>query len=139
MFQGVEMKCPDDGNVLSADNVETHTGYGCASCKGSWLPKSYIDSIQYTKEFDPQKFFSTLKNSGYETTSFKCPMNCGVLNSITDFNGVSYCPSCLGVWFKSKALKNMLKNYQTKRENSAIVDVPNATIGVFDLLGALFK
>jgi hypothetical protein len=33
----------------------------------------------------------------------------------------------------------MLKNYQTKRENSAIVDVPNATIGVFDLLGALFK
>ncbi len=133
------MKCPDDGDVLSADKAEAHTGYGCVSCKGSWLPKSYIDSIQYTKEFDPQKFFSTLKSSGHETTCFKCPVNCGVLNSITDFNSISYCPSCLGVWFESKALKNMLKNYQTKRENPAVADLPNTTIGVFDLLGALFK
>lgn len=133
------MKCPDDGNFLSHDKAEAHTGYGCASCQGSWLPKSYIDSIQYTKEFDPQEFFCTLKNSGKETTRFKCPVNCGVLNSLTDFNGVSYCPSCFGVWFKSKALKNMLKNYKTKRENLVMADVPNATIGVFDLLSSLFK
>jgi Zn-finger nucleic acid-binding protein len=139
MFQGIEMKCPEDGSVLIHNKAEAYTGYGCLLCRSSWLPKSYIDSIQYTKEFDPQKFFSTLKNSVQETTSFKCPVNCGVLNSITDFNGVSYCPSCLGVWFKSKALKNILKNYQTKRENLVIADVPNATIGIFDLLGSLFK
>jgi Zn-finger nucleic acid-binding protein len=133
------MKCPEDGNVLSADKAEAHTGYGCTSCKGSWLPKSYIDSIQYTKEFEPQKLFSTLSNSVHETTNSICPVNCGALSSITDIDGISYCPSCFGVWFESKALKSMLNNYQTKRESSAIADIPNATIGTFDLLGALFK
>ncbi|MBU2893716.1 zf-TFIIB domain-containing protein [Colwellia sp. D2M02] len=133
------MKCPVDGDVLSAEKAEAHTGYGCASCKGSWLPKSYIDSIQYTKEFDPHKFFSTLKSSGHDATNSKCPVNCGVLSSISDFNGISYCPSCLGVWFESKALKNMLNNYQTKREDAAFADIPNASVGIFDLLGALFK
>jgi Zn-finger nucleic acid-binding protein len=139
MFQGVEMKCPVDGDVLSPDTAEDHTGYGCESCKGSWLPKSYIDSIQYTKEFDPQKFFSTLKSSEHDASNSKCPVNCGVLSSMTDLNGISYCPSCLGVWFESKALKSMLKNYQTKRDNPAVADIPNASIGTFDLLGALFK
>jgi len=133
------MKCPVDGDVLKADKAEAHTGYGCTSCKGSWLPKSYIDSIQYTKEFEPQKFFSTFSNSDHETTDYKCPVNCGALSAITDFDGISYCPSCSGVWFESRALKSMLNNYQTKRESSAIADIPNATIGIFDLLGALFK
>jgi len=133
------MKCPKDENVLSADKAEAHTGYGCASCKGSWLPKRYINSIQYTKEFEPQQFFSALSSSVHETTSSECPVNCGTLSSITDFDGISYCPSCLGVWFESIALKNMLNNYQTKRENSSVADVPNASIGIFDLLGALFK
>ena len=139
MFQGVEMKCPVDGDVLKADRAEAHTGYGCKSCKGSWLPKSFIDSIQYTKEFEPQKFFSTLSKSVHETTSSKCPVNCGALSSIADIDGISYCPSCLGVWFESKALKSMLNNYQIKREGAAIADIPNASVGIFDLLGALFK
>ena len=139
MFQGVEMKCPVDRDVLKAEKAEAHTGYGCTSCKGSWLPKSYIDSIQYTKEFEPQKFFSTLSNSDHETTNYKCPVNCGALSAITDFDGISYCPSCSGVWFESKALKSMLNNYQTKRESLAVADIPNASIGIFDLLGALFK
>jgi len=130
------LKCPADRSVLK---TETHTGYGCTSCKGLWLPKSHIDSIQYTKEFEPQKFFSTLSNSAHETISFKCPMNCGVLSSTTNFDGISYCPSCMGVWFEFKAVNSMLNNYQTKRENSAIADIPNATIGIFDLVGALFK
>lgn len=133
------MKCPDDENVLIADKAEAHTGYGCMLCKGSWLPKSYIDSIQYTKEFDPQTFFSSLKSLGHKTSQVKCPVNCGFLSSSTSFNGVSYCPSCLGVWFEANALNSLLKNYRTKRENSIIADVPSATIGVFDLLGALLK
>ncbi len=90
MCKGVEMKCPVDGDVLSPDKAEDHTGYGCESCKGSWLPKSYIDSIKYTKEFDPQKFFSTLKSSEHDASNSKCPVNCGVLSSITDLNGISY-------------------------------------------------
>jgi Zn-finger nucleic acid-binding protein len=139
MFQGVEMKCPVDGDVLKADKAEAHTGYGCTSCKGSWLPKSYIDSIQHTKEFEPQKFFSTFSKSIQEITSSKCPVNCGVLSSITDIDGISYCPSCLGVWFESKALKNMLSKYQTKRDGAVFIDIPNASVGIFDLLGAVFK
>lgn len=50
------MKCPIDGMILKADKAEAHVGYGCPTCKGSWLPKKYIDSLQYTKEFEPQKF-----------------------------------------------------------------------------------
>ena len=63
----------------------------------------------------------------------------GVLGSVTDFDGISYCPSCMGVWFEFKAVNSMLNNYQTKRERSTIADIPNATIGIFDLVGALFK
>lgn len=133
------LKCPVDGSTLNADQAEAHTGYGCKSCKGSWLPQSYIDSIQYTKEFEPQKFFNTLSNSVHATSNSRCPVNCGVLSSITDFNGISYCPSCLGVWFEPKGLKKMLENYQTKRENLSVADIPNATIGIFDLLTALLK
>ena len=133
------MKCPVDGDVLKAGKAEDHTGYGCTSCKGSWLPKTYIDSIQYTKEFDPQKFFCALSKYPQEATSSRCPVNCGVLSSIADINGISYCPSCLGVWFESNALKKMLKNYQTKREGAAFTDIPTVSIGIFDLFGALFK
>jgi len=138
-FKESNLKCPIDGEVLKADKAEAHTGYGCQSCKGSWLSKSYIDSIQYTKEFEPQKFFKTLSSAVNETINSKCPVNCGILSSITKLDGVSYCPSCLGVWFESRALKNMLNNHRNKKENSGIADIPNTTIGIFDLLGALFK
>ena len=133
------MKCPADGDVLRANKAEAHSGYGCASCKGSWLPKSYIDSIQYTKEFDPQQYFNALKGSEHSVSNSQCPVNCGTLSVITELEGISYCPTCLGVWFESDALKNMLKNYQTKRDHSAIADIPHASISFFDLLGALFK
>lgn len=133
------MKCPVDRDELIAGKTEAHTGFGCTTCKGSWLPKNYIDSIQYTKTFEPQKFFTTLQHSVHHVTHSKCPVNCGALSAVTDVKGISYCPSCLGVWFESKALKSMLNKYQTKRENAAIADIPNATIGIFDLLATLFK
>ena len=66
-------------------------------------------------------------------------MKCGDLSAITELNGISYCPSCMGVWFETNALKNMLNKHQTKSENTAFVDIPNTSVGLFDLLGALFK
>ncbi len=33
----------------------------------------------------------------------------------------------------------MLNNYRSKKENYVVADIPNATIGIFDLLAALFK
>lgn len=133
------MKCPIDGEVLKADKAEAHTGYGCVSCKGSWLPKSYIDSIKYTKDFEPQKFFNGLSSKANENTNSKCPSNCGVLSTITDAKGISYCTSCSGVWFEESTLKEMLKRYSNKDSSLAVTDIPNATIGFFDALGALFK
>jgi len=133
------LKCPIDGVVLRADKAEDHTGYGCASCKGAWLPKSYIDSIQYAKEFKPQTFFNELVSKTNGSTHSKCPSNCGVLNTITDVKGISYCASCSGVWFDKGALKEMLKRYSNKNSALSVSDIPNATIGFFDVLGALFK
>lgn len=133
------MKCPIEGSILKADKAEAHTGYGCASCKGSWLPKSYINSIQYTKEFEPQTFFNMLSNNMNETTHAKCPSNCGVLSSITEIKGISYCPSCLGVWFEASTLKDMLNNYQNKKDSLSFVDPASATLGIFDILGSLLK
>ncbi|MCF7517708.1 MULTISPECIES: hypothetical protein [Pseudoalteromonas] len=130
------MKCPEDGQPLKADEAEAHTGYGCASCKGAWLPKSYVQSIKFTKEFDPKDFFSALSISKSQTSNNQCPMNCGALRST---NNLSYCPSCLGVWFKHKALRKMLNNYQTKRDNANSADTPIMAEGIFSLLGALFK
>ena len=98
-----------------------------------------INAIKYTKEFDPDKFFNTLSNAVHETTHLKCPVNCGALTSITEFKGISYCPSCLGVWFESKALKNMLNGHPNKIENTSAVDAGTATIGFFDILFSLIK
>ena len=63
------MKCPEDGQPLKANEAEAHTGYGCASCKGAWLPKSYVQSIKFTKEFDPKDFFSALSISKSQTSN----------------------------------------------------------------------
>jgi len=133
------LKCPIDGEVLRADKAEDHTGYGCLSCKGSWLPKKYIDSLKYTKEFEPEQFWKELKNKTIKNNGHKCPSNCGTLHSVVDLEGISYCPNCLGIWFESSALKKMLKNYPNKTESLAVVDAPNAIIGFLSILGALFK
>ena len=133
------MKCPNDGNLLKADKVNEHTGYGCVTCKGSWLPKSYIDSIKYTKDFKPESFFNELSSKSNEQIHSNCPSNCGVLSATIDSKGISYCPSCSGVWFDENALKEMLKRYNNKNSPLAITDIPNASIGFFDVLGALFK
>ena len=133
------MKCPIDGEVLKAEKAEAHTGYGCPKCKGSWLPKKYIDSLQYTKEFEPQQFWKELTSKSIKNNDFKCPSNCGTLYSIDDLEGISYCPSCFGMWFNPSALKSMLKTYPNKTEPVAVVDAPNAIIGFLGILGALFK
>lgn len=133
------MKCPTDGSVLKSDKTEDHTGYGCVSCKGSWLPKSYIYSIKYTKDFEPQKFFNELSATTNEIIHSKCPSSCGFLSTTTDSKGISYCTSCYGVWFEENALKEMLKRYNNKNSKLASTDIPNTTIGFFDVLGALFK
>jgi len=36
------LKCPIDGNPLVIDRAEAHSGFGCLSCKGSWLPKNIL-------------------------------------------------------------------------------------------------
>ena len=133
------MKCPTDGNVLTADNAEDHTGYGCSACKGSWLPKKYIDSIKYSKDFDADRFFLDLSADNSGSTNFPCPSNCGSLNTIAKIDGAHYCRACKGIWFKEDALKNMLKRYPDKESSLAGVDTPNLTIGIFDILGSLFK
>jgi len=133
------MKCPHDGDILQADKAEAHTGYGCVTCKGSWLPKSYIDAIQYSKEFDAKKFYQSLSCSAEHKTQINCPVNCGVLSTIPTLAGASYCPSCMGLWFEAKALKNMLKNQANKSDPASFVDPGNVTVGLFDILSSLFK
>lgn len=132
------MKSPIDGSILKAEKAEGHTGYGCVTCKGSWLPKSYIDSIKYTKDFEPDKFFNALLSNTNESTHSVCPSNCGVLSTTIDSKGISYCASCSGVWFDENALKEMLKRYNNKNSLTA-VDIPNTSVGFLDVLGAFFK
>jgi len=133
------LKCPVDGSNLVADKAETHAGYGCPSCKGSWLPKKYIDSLQYTKEFEPQQFWKELTSKVIKKSDCKCPSNCGTLHSVNDLEGISYCPNCSGMWFDSRALKGMIKNYRNKTESFVVADAPNTIIGLLGMLGALFK
>lgn len=133
------MKCPIDKSVLKAELAEAHTGYGCESCKGSWLPKKYIDSLQYTKDFKPQQFWLELTNESFKKTDNQCPFKCGALHAINNHHGMSYCPSCLGIWFEAKALKNMLKNYRNKSDLLASTDIVSGAVGVFDLFGKLLK
>ena len=125
--------------ILKADKAEAHVGYGCPTCKGSWLPKKYIDSLQYTKEFEPQKFWEELTSKLTKISEGKCPVNCGELHHLNDVEGISYCPACMGMWFDANALKILLQNYPNKTESLVIVDAPNSIIGLLGLLGALFK
>jgi Zn-finger nucleic acid-binding protein len=133
------LKCPNDGNVLIAGNAEDHTGYGCSACKGSWLPRKYIDSIKYSKDFDVDKFFLDLSTDNSGCTNLPCPSNCGFLNTIANIDSINYCPVCKGVWFEKDALKNMLKRYPDKESALSGVDTSNLTVGIFDILGSLFK
>lgn len=132
------MKCPIDGTVLQADKAEAHTGYGCISCKGSWLPKSYVASIQYTKEFDPQTFFAEVSSKAHQTTHNKCPCNCGYLRTTPEEEGVSFCSTCSGVWFEKNALKELLWRYNNKDDSFTAASSIDA-IGFFATIGALFK
>jgi len=132
------MKCPIDGSPLKAGKTKNHTGYGCITCNGAWLPKSYIDSIKHTKDFNPDKFFTDLSSKTSESTRSLCPSNCGVLSTTVDSKGISYCTSCSGIWFDENELREMLKRYNNKNSLTA-VDIPNTSVGLLDVLGALFK
>jgi len=117
------------------DRAEAHSGFGCLSCKGSWLPKKYIDSLQYTKEFDPKNFWLELTNKQHHSEITNCPSSCGALHKVEDFKGISYCPKCYGMWFESACLKAWLKKYPTKHDNISATNVPDTIGGIFDVLG----
>jgi len=132
------VKCPVDKEILTADKAEVHSGFGCLTCKGSWLPKKYIDSLKYTKEFDPQQFWQELTKKPSKSNDSKCPSNCGALHKIEHINGVSYCPKCNGMWFESGCLKVMVNKYRTKKDALLMADAPSALIGLFSIF-SLFK
>jgi len=99
------------------------------------VTKKYIDSLQYTKEFDPRPFWQELSNQQHHGDSTNCPSSCGVLHKIEDLKGVSYCPKCFGMWFQSGCLKAWLQKYPTKNDNISAASVPDAIGGIFDVLG----
>jgi Zn-finger nucleic acid-binding protein len=133
------LKCPTDGNILAVNKAEDHTGYGCECCKGSWLPKKYIESIRHTKKFEPDTFYTELLSHKNEVFDAMCPSNCGVLTTTKHTVGTSYCAVCSGVWFEANALKQMLARYNNKNSPLTGVDTPNIFIGLIDFIRAFFK
>jgi Zn-finger nucleic acid-binding protein len=122
-----------------ADNAEDHTGYGCSTCQGSWLPQKFINSIKYSKDFEPKEFFNDIDSKVSGQANKRCPSNCGWLSTIGNTEGISYCVACHGVWFERDALKDMLKRYRNKQSSMVGADTPNIAVGFFDILGVLFK
>ena len=93
------MKCLCATGKLLHSNAESHTGYGCNDCGGSWLPHSYVKSISTVKEFDPGQFRQQLLALDATTTGQPCPGNCGELRQCTfGTSQLAYCPQCLGIW-----------------------------------------
>ena len=138
-FKETVLKCPIDGSFLEVGRAEEHTGYGCATCKGSWLPKKYINSIKYSKDFDPQQFFTELSTNTSGHTDKRCPSSCGLLSAVKNLDGIDYCSVCHGVWFEKDSLKTVFKRLRNKESHLNGVDTPNLTVGFFDFLGFLFK
>lgn len=132
------MNCPIDNKELFADKAEAHTGYGCKTCKTSWLPQKYIESIKYTNHFEPKEFWLQVAEMEQTTSQYQCPVGCGNLTELEQFSGIHYCHSCSGVLFQSQALKKWLKQYPAKEDPH----MPSkTTIGIdfFNFITTLLK
>ena len=132
------MKCLCATGRLKHSNAESHTGYGCNSCGGSWLPYSYVKSISTVKEFDPAEFRLQLLAQAATPSAHLCLGKCGQLQQCTiGESQLAYCPKCLGIWFEKGQLKALLSQYRTNVDGRGEIELG---WGVLELLAlVLFK
>jgi Zn-finger nucleic acid-binding protein len=107
-------------------------------CRGAWLPKKYIDSVRYSRVFDPDEFDKALVPNAIES-HLLCPQACGPLRHVQgDAHAVAFCPTCSGAWFPSGALAAVLRCYE-RRDNGVgtAIAVETGMNGIFALLGLL--
>ena len=103
------MLCPHDQTPLVVSDSEGHAGRVCGVCHGTWLPFSFIESIQYARKFKAADFIKQLEGITKQKSKLRCPSNCGVLSEAAAQSiALDWCPSCKGIWFDSGELKKLL-------------------------------
>lgn len=115
------MLCPADGTSLMVRDVGPHIGYVCASCRGAWLPKHYVESLRYTYAFSIDDFFAELARArtGVSAT-LHCPTSRHPLSEVRrDDRLIAWCAACQGVWFERDALPALLAKLERLEPGTA--------------------
>jgi Zn-finger nucleic acid-binding protein len=104
--------CPNHQTPLQQVTAEGHTGLRCGVCGGLWLPYSFINSLRYDRQFDPDEFKRHLIADQSGSSGKVCPDNCGPLH-VTRVRDVEldWCPTCHGAWFDANELARMLEHH----------------------------
>jgi Zn-finger nucleic acid-binding protein len=105
-------QCPIDKTQMIPATAEGHVGLRCGACAGMWLPSSYIDSLRFDRQFDPDSFKQQLRDGAKSGIGKRCPAGCGPLSTscLRDAQ-LDWCPTCHGVWFDSGELQRILENH----------------------------
>lgn len=111
--------CPHDASPLTIRETEGHIGFLCASCRGAWLPRKYIESIEHLRKFSHEKFLQALAAQLSFSSQLPCPDGCGTLRrkSIKGID-IELCPACQGIWFDRGEIEALLRDLPHRVEGS---------------------
>jgi Zn-finger nucleic acid-binding protein len=112
------MRCPREQSELAVRETEGHVGFLCPTCKGAWLPRKYLRSIEYMRVFSHAQFvadISEVANRGVQ--NLPCPSGCGhLLHARLHGATLEWCDVCQGAWLDRGEITDLLARYQL-REN----------------------
>lgn len=135
------MKCPRDQSLLNLRSIEGHSGYRCSGCYGGWLPAKYLQSLEYSGNFNYRVFTETVTQSVSHVTALTCPAQCGQLRAarVADIS-LAWCPTCQGSWFNFGAISKLHGKYARHDSTLGTELAVNAGFSVLSVvLGALFS
>ena len=114
------MHCPREDTTLVVREAEGHIGYFCSSCKGTWLPTRYVQSIEYTRQFSYADFPSNIAENSVVTSELACPSGCGRLHEVKSPDAsLFWCPKCRGAWFDRGEIARLLAEFAPRESGAA--------------------
>lgn len=109
------MKCDCQQSDLVVWQGANEIGYGCNRCKNNWLPKKYIDALQYHAHFCQRDLEKNLTQAERVVSQTRCPQGCGALTVKTSpYFSVHHCEQCEGILLTKQQARAFYKHYKIK-------------------------
>lgn len=130
--------CPHDSRPLVIQDAEGHVGYGCDSCRGAWLPRKFLQSMEYGRRLSEAAIQNAFAAQLKRPTTLRCPAACGMLEGVY-IKGIEldWCPHCKSVWFDRGEVAKLLARYPLLGSASSggvdALDLVDIAGGIFDI------